>query len=162
MGRFKVTFIYSALLIVASIFITRLETWITRLCGPRFAGYVIFGLFMAFFLVTLIKTLQAGKNLEMGSWLLSAGIIFFFLYFNVSLSFKLEILLFFILGILCALDNKKTKSILPFIMIIAVICLGQLAENLVKGTQLFSFELLNAWMHFLASLAGYVAGFLLL
>ncbi len=156
---FKGTLFFSLVLMGVSLFHFQLESFILKLTALNFVIYLIYGLFLAFFLVIFFKISRAGKNLEMGVLLLVTGLIFFFLFSNPRLLFKLEIFEFFLLGVLAALDNKKRKSLVPFIIILAVACLVELVTTLWSGTR---FYYLDVWIHSLAGLSGYITGFLML
>lgn len=157
--RFKISLLFVGLLVVVNIFHYHLETLILKMSALKFATYVIYGLFLAFFVVLLVKAIRTGKNLEIAVLLLGIGLIFFFLFSNPRLLFKLGVFEFFILGVLAALDNKKNKSVVPFLIILGAACLIELTGNLVTGTR---FYYMDVWIHSLTGLSGYIAGFLLL
>lgn len=136
-----------------------LETLILDLSAWKFVLYLIYGLFFSFFLVIFIRLFRARKNLELAMVLLIIGLIFFFLISNPLLLFKLAILEFFILGLLVALDNKKSKSLLPYLLLFGTACLVEIVTNLASGTH---FYYLDVWIHSLTGLSGFIAGFLLI
>lgn len=161
MKKFKTSIIYIIVLAVVSVLHFQLETLVLKLSAGTFFLYSIYGLFLAFFLVLLIKTYMAGKNLELAIALLIPGLIFFFLFSNSRFLFKLGIFEFFILGLLLARDNKKAKSPLPlpFVLLIGAACSIELVTNIAAGTYFFY---LDVWINSLTGLGGYIAAFLLL
>lgn len=144
---------------VVNIFHYHLESLVLKMSALKFTNYVIYGLLLAFFVVLITKAIRTGKNLEIAVLLLGIGLIFFFLFSNPRLLFRLGVFEFFILGVLAALDNKKTKSAIPFLIIIGAACVIELTGNIVTGTR---FYYLDVWIHTLTGLSGYIAGFLLL
>jgi hypothetical protein len=130
-----------------------------KLSAEKFVLYLIYGLFFSFFLVIFIKCLRARKNLELAIVLLTMGLIFFFLFSNPRILFKLTILEFFILGILVALDNKKSKSLLPYLLLFGTAFLVEIVTSLFAAPH---FYYLDVWIHSLTGLSGYIAGFLLI
>ncbi len=117
MKKFRASLIYIILLAVVSGFHLHLETLILDISAWKFVLYLIYGLFFSFFLVIFIKLYRARKNFEPAVILLIGGLIFYFLLSTPLLLFKLAILEFFILGLLVALDNKKSKSLLPYFLL---------------------------------------------
>jgi hypothetical protein len=80
--KFKTSIIYIIVLAVVSALHFQLETLVLKLSAGTFFIYSIYGLFLAFFLVLIIKTYMAGKNLELAIALLIPGLIFFFLFLS--------------------------------------------------------------------------------
>ncbi len=156
MNNYKFSLGYIMLLLALSFFHHRLQSYIMHSSAGKFATYIIYGLFISFFLVVAVKAIVSGKNQEIAIALLAMGLIFFFLFSNPRFLFKLTVLEFFILGILVSLENRKNKSIIPFILILGTACLVELAANLPGGR---TFLYLNAWVYSLNSLAGYICGF---
>ncbi len=159
MKRFKGSLIYIGFLAVVGFLHFQLETLILNLSAGTFIIYSIYGLFLAFFLLIFIKTFRAGRNLEVAVLLLTMGLIFFFLFLKPIFLFKLGILEFFILGLLVSLENKKSKSLAPFLLLFGTACLMEIVTNLAGGTRFYYFDV---WIHSLTGLSGYIAGFLLL
>jgi len=161
--KFKTSIIYIIVLAAVSALHLQLETLVLKLSAGTFFLYSIYGLFLAFFLVLIIKTYMAGKNLELAIALLIPGLIFFFLFSNSRFLFKLGIFEFFVLGLLLARDNKKdnkkTKNPLPFVLLTGAACLTELVTNIAAGTY---FYYLDVWIDSLTGLGGYIAAFLLL
>jgi fructose-specific phosphotransferase system IIC component len=122
-----------------------------------FARYLIYGFFVAFFLVFFIKFGKLRRQLEIAVGILVFALIFFFLFSRSMFLFKLGILEFFILGLLAALDNRKARSYLPFLLILGAACLVEVVTNTAAGTR---FYYLDVWVHSLAALSGYVSGHL--
>lgn len=159
MKKFKTSIIYIIILAVVSALHFQLETFVLKLSAGTFFLYLIYGLFLAFFLVIIIKTYMAGKNLDLAIALLLPGLIFFFLFSNSTFLYKLGIFEFFILGLILTMDNKKAKSPLPFILLVGAACLTELVTNITAGTY---FYYLDVWINSLTGLSGYIAAFLLL
>lgn len=159
MKKFKTSIIYIIVLAAVSALHFPLETLVLKLSAGTFFLYSIYGLFLAFFLVLIIKTYMAGKNQDLAIALLIPGLIFFFLFSNSRFLFKLGIFEFFILGLLLARDNRKAKNPLPFVLLIGAACLTELATNIAAGTY---FYYLDVWINSLTGLGGYIAAFLLL
>lgn len=136
-----------------------LETLILKLSAGTFARYLIYGFFVAYFLVFFIKFVRARKQLEIAIGLLVMVLIFFFLFSRSMFLFKLSILEFFILGVLTAMDNRKAKSFLPFLLIFGAACLMEVVTNVAAGTR---FYYLDVWIQTLAGLAGYVSAHIVL
>jgi hypothetical protein len=157
--RFKGSLIYIGFLAVVSFLHFQLETLILKLSAGNFIIYSIYGLFLAFFLLIFIKNFRTGTNLGIAIILLTMGLIFFFLFLKPIFLFKLGILEFFILGILVSLENKKSKSLLPFLLLLGTACLMEIITNLAGGTRFYYFDV---WIHSLTGLSGYIAGFLML
>lgn len=158
MKKFKTSIIYIIILAVVSALHFQLETLVLKLSAGTFFLYLIYGLFLAFFFVLIVKTYMAGKNLELAIALLIPGLIFFFLFSNSTFLYKLAIFEFFILGLLLSRDNKKAKSPLPFVLLIGAACLVELVTNVAAGT---SFYYLDVWVNSLTALGGYIAAFIL-
>jgi len=87
------------------------------------------------------------------------GVVFFFLFSNPRLLFKLAILEFFILGLLVALDNRKSKSFLPYLLLFGTAFLIEIVTSLFAAPH---FYYLDVWIHSLTGLSGFIAGFLLI
>lgn len=120
---------------------------------------MILALFVAFFLVVLLKKRSKINNREIAILLLSMGLIFFLLFSRPVILFQLIVLEMFILGILIALEGKKSKSLLPFVLIAIAAALVEISSNLSVGS---SFYYLDAWRSALIALSGYLTGYLLL
>ena len=87
------------------------------------------------------------------------GIIFFFLLSRSPFLAKLNIVEFFILGILMSIENKKSKSIVPFFFLIGVAFLIEIISNFSLGSR---FYYLDVYINSLTALSGYITGFLLI
>lgn len=157
--KFKVSLIYIIFLVVASAFHSYLENLFLNISAIKFVLYLIYGLFFSFFLAIFVKSIMAGKNLEIAIVLLTMGLIFFFLSLKPIFLFKLGILEFFLLGVLISIDNKKSKSILPFFFLFVTALLVEIVPNLFAGT---SFYYNDVWILSLTGLSSYIAVFILL
>jgi hypothetical protein len=87
--------------------------------------------------------------------LLSMGLVFFLLFSRPVFLFQLIVLEMFILGIFIALEGKKSKSILPFVLIVVAAVLIEISSNLSIGS---SFYYLDAWRNALIALSGCLTG----
>ena len=159
MKKYKISFIYIIALAVVALFHRPLERLVLRLSAGEFVLYLIYGLFLAFSLVIIIKAYLSGKNLDLAAALLIAGVIFFFLFLKSMFLFKLSILEFFILGLLVSRDNKKAKSLIPFFILIGAACFIEFVDNIIPGTRFYYYDV---WIFSLTGLSGYISGFLLL
>jgi len=157
--KFKVSLIYILFLAVINVFHSYLRTLILNLSAETFVLYLIYGLFFSFFLLIFIKCVRTRRNLEIAIVFLVMGVIFFFLFSNPRLLFKLTILEFFILGLLVALDNRKSKSPLPYLLLFGTAFLIEIVTSLFAAPH---FYYLDVWIHSLIGLSGYIAGFLLI
>ncbi|MCP4157745.1 MAG: hypothetical protein GY757_59095 [bacterium] len=159
MNKFKLSLIYIVCLVVVSYLHRPLHTLILKASAGNIFYYLIYGLFVSFFVVVLLKTVKTGRNREIAVLLLIAGQVFFFLFSTPMFLFKLTILEFFILGLIVAFESKKAKTPIPFFILFAGASLAEIASNLWLGS---SFNYLDVWVNALSGLSGYVAGFLLL
>lgn len=159
MKRFTVTLFYIVALLAYSLLQKPAENLLRRFSAVSFTGYVIFGLLIAFFLIVLFKAARQGKDLEPVALTLATGLVFFFLLTSPRLMFRVTVFGFYLLGVLTAIDNKKTKSVLPFIIIIGTACLVEAASGYFFGG---SFYYLDAWIYSLCAFSGFIAGALLL
>jgi hypothetical protein len=91
--------------------------------------------------------------------LLVMGLIFFLLLSKTVLIYKLSIVEFFILGALVSFENKKSKSLLPFLILLGTACLMEIITNLSTGTRFYH---LDVWINSITALSGYIVTFMLL
>ncbi len=152
--KYKISLVYIIVLALVNLFHFQFESLSIKLTGKNFMVYLIYGLFLAFFLVRFIQVILAKKNLEAAVLLLIIGLIFFFLFSRNPLLAKLGVLEFFILGVLVSLENKKAKSFFPIILIIAAAFLVEAVDNFTSGGV---FYYLDAWINVLTGLSGYIA-----
>jgi hypothetical protein len=108
--------------------------------------------------VVFLKKRSKINNREIAVLLLSMGLVFFLLFSRPVFLFQLIVLEMFILGIFIALEGKKSKSLLPFILIVVTAALVEISSNLSIGS---SFYYLDAWRNTLIALSGCLTGFLL-
>jgi hypothetical protein len=134
------------------------EKWLIHASSRNFVFYTILALFLAFFLVVFLKKRSKINNREIAILLLSMGLVFFLLFSRPVFLFQLIVLEMFILGIFIALEGKKSKSLLPFVLIIVTAALVEISSNLSIGS---SFYYLDAWRNTLIALSGYLTGCLL-
>lgn len=159
MKKWIVSLIYIVLLAAVSYFHLRLEALIIKASAREFVIYSIYGLFAAFAVVILIKFLLARKNLELAMGLLAMGMIFFFLFSTPLFLFKLTLLEFFILGVVVAVETRKSQSLFSFVLLIGTACLIEVITNYAGGTR---FYYLDVWINSLTALSGYIAGCLII
>lgn len=159
MKTYKYSIIYIIFLVVVNFFHFRVEGFITNTTGKNFAAYFIYGLFLALFMAIAIKAFLSKKNLDITIALLTMGLIFFFLFTQTVFLFKLSVLELFILGVILSLEGKKSKSLVPFLMIAVAAVLVEVSSNLSIGSRYFSY--FDAWRNALITLSGYLAGFIL-
>jgi hypothetical protein len=157
--KFIVSLIYIVFLAVVSFFRLRLEALIINASARKFVIYSIYGIFIAFAVVILVKFLLARKNLEIAMGLLAMGMIFFFLFSTPLFLFKLTLLEFFILGFVVAVETRKSQSLFSFLLLLGAACLIEAITNFSGGTR---FYYLDVWINSLTGLSGYIAGFLII
>lgn len=119
---------------------------------------MILALFVAFFLVVFLKKGSRIDNREIAILLLSMGLVFFLLISRPVFLFQLLVLEMFILGVIIALEGKKSKSILVFVLIAVAAALVEISSNLSTHS---SFYYLDVWRNALVALSGYLTGCLL-
>jgi hypothetical protein len=134
------------------------EKWLIKASSRNFVFYTILAFFLAFFLVVLIKKWSKINNREIAILLMSMGFIFFLLFSRPVFLFQLIVLEMFMLGIFIALEGRKSKSILCFILIAVAAVLVEISSNISIGS---SFYYLDAWRNSLIALSGYLTGSLL-
>ena len=159
MKKFIISFIYIIFLAVANFFHSRLEALISSSPARKFVIYSIYGLFIAFTVVIVLKFLFAKKNLELAIGLLAMGMIFFFIFSTPLFSFKLALLEFFVLGLVIAIENRKSPSLFSLVLLIGTACLIEVITNFTGGTR---FYYLDVWINSLTALSGYIAGLLII
>jgi hypothetical protein len=135
------------------------EKWLIHASSRNFVFYTILALFLAFFLVVFLKKRSKINNREIAVLLLSMGLVFFLLFSRPVFLFQLIVLEMFILGIFIALEGKKSKSLLPFVLILVTAALIEISSNLSIGSSFYYFD---AWRNTLIALSGYLTGFLLI
>lgn len=165
MGKLKVlrrygfSILYTIVLCGLNFYHYRVEKFLFSLTGEKFLIYLITALFVSFSVILLFKTIRSKKNPELALVLLTMGLIFFFFISRSPFLAKMNIAEFFILGILISLENKKSKSIMPFVLLIGAAFLVEIVINFSTGG---SFYYLDVYMNSLTGLCGYIAGFLLI
>lgn len=161
---YRISIITGLLLCVLSLFHSKVTGVIVSLTGRNFASYFIYAVFLAFFLVALFKVIAAKKSQEIGIVLLTAGLMFFFVLSRPRLSFKLTLLELFVFGVIVAWESKKSKSLLPFLILALGATAIEFASSLSIGGQFSTgshFYLMDAWRNMLAALSGYLSGSML-
>lgn len=159
MRRYSFSILYTIVLCVINFYHYRFERFLVSLTGEKFPIYLIAALFVSISVILLFKAIRSKKNPELALVLLTMGLIFFFFISRSPFLAKMNILEFFALGILISLENKKSKSIIPFILLVGAAFLGEIATNFLMGS---SFYYLDVYINFLTGLCGYIAGFLLI
>ena len=145
-------------LVIIHFFRFQVEKWLLAVSSRNLVFYVIVALLLVFFLVIFSKKRFRINNQEMAILLLSMGLVFFLLFSRPVFLFQLSVLEMFILGILLALEGRKSKSLLPFVLIVVTVVLVEVSSNLSIGS---SFYLLDAWRSALIALSGYLTAVLL-
>jgi len=155
---YKFSVIYAIFLVMVNFFHFRVEKWLIDASSRNFVYYMILALLLAFFLVVFLKKRSRIDNREIAILLLSMGLVFFLLFSRPVLLFQLIVLEMFILGVFIALEGKKTKSLLAFVLIVVAAVLIEISANLSVGS---SFYYLDAWRNALVALSGFLTGCLL-
>jgi len=155
---YKFSVIYAIFLVMVNFFHFRVEKWLIDASSRNFVYYMILALLLAFFLVVFLKKRSRIDNREIAILLLSMGLVFFLLFSRPVLLFQLIVLEMFILGVFIALEGKKSKSILAFVLIVVAAVLIEISANLSMGS---SFYYLDAWRNALIALSGFLTGCLL-
>ena len=158
MKAYKFSVIYAIFLVMVNFFHFRVEKWLIDASSRNFVYYMILALLLAFFLVVFLKKRSRIDNREIAILLLSMGLVFFLLFSRPVLLFQLIVLEMFILGIFLALEGKKSKSLLAFVLIVIAAVLIEISANLSMGS---SFYYLDAWRNALIALSGFLTGCLL-
>ena len=158
MKAYKFSVIYAIFLVMVNFFHFRVEKWLIDASSRNFVYYMILALLLAFFLVVFLKKRSRIDNREIAILLLSMGLVFFLLFSRPVLLFQLIVLEMFILGVFIALEGKKTKSLLAFVLIVVAAVLIEISANLSVGS---SFYYLDAWRNALVALSGFLTGCLL-
>jgi hypothetical protein len=156
---YKYSIIYTIFLGIVNFFHFSVEKWIIGISSRRFAFYLIAALFLAFFLVIFAKKRSQITNLEIAILLLTMGFVFFLIFSRTVYMFQLGVLEMFILGILVAMEGKKTRGLLSFLILGAAAIIVEIASNLSIGS---AFYYLDAWRHTLVALCGYLSTCLLI
>jgi len=84
------------------------------------------------------------------------GFILFYLFSRTGANFlfKVTIFEFFILGVLLSMENKRSKSWIPFALLISAVILTQFFSDIsMQG----SFYYLDVWRDLLFALSGYIS-----
>lgn len=159
MKTYKFSIVFAVLLVIANFFHFRVEKWLLALGTRNSVLYLIYGLFLAFFLVAFLKKFPRIDNQEIGILLLTMGFVFFLLFTRTVFLFQLSVLEMFALGVIVSLEGKKSKSLLPFLIVLITAALVEVSSSLSTGSH---FYYLDAWRNGLVALSGYLAGFLLI
>ena len=159
MKAYKYSIIYAIFLAIVNFFHFSIERWIIGSSSRNFAFYLLVALFLVFYLVIFLKHRSKISNLEIAVLLLTMGFVFFLLCSRTVYMFQLSVLEMFILGILLAIEGKKAKDLLPFLILAVAAIVVEISSNLAIGS---SFYLLDAWRNALVALCGYLAASLLI
>ena len=157
--RYSLSILYTVALCVVNFFHYRVEMFLVSLTGKKFLLYLIVALFVSFSVILFFKTIRSKKSHELAVVLLTMGIVFFFLFSRSPFLAKLNILEFFILGILMSIEHKKSKSILPFIFLIGAAFLIETVSNFSIGSRFYYFDV---YINTLTALSGYIACYLII
>jgi Na+/melibiose symporter-like transporter len=159
MKKYTLSIIYIVLLCVLNFFHYRVEKFLFGITGEKFLSYFIYALFISFSLLLLLKVIPSKKNLEFALVLLIMGFIFFLFLSRSPFLVKLNILEFFVLGVLIAIESKKAKSFFPFFLLIGAAFLIEAVSNFSTGSSFYYFDV---WINSLTALSGYISFALLL
>ena len=149
------------LLAVTTPFHLQLERFFIQQHLFRLFNYVLLGILAAFFVVAFFKSVAGKKIFELAGVLLSAGLVFYFLFqrrvfLNVSrFSLLLHIAEFFLLGWILFRENKKNFSLVPLLFLFAA-AIGFEAIQMIMPDRIF--DLNDIWINCLSGLAGFLAG----
>jgi hypothetical protein len=156
--NFTASIFYIAVLVVIHYFHSQVRSAVVSFSGKQFALYVIYGLFLSYFLINLFRAWKSRSDVEIAAILLVIGTVSFFLVSRPFFLFKLQVLEFFILGSLLAIENKKTKGLggfsLAFLLLVGAAALAELSGNVAAGS---TFYYLDVWTTTLFGLSGYIA-----
>jgi len=154
--KIKISLVYIIFLLVVNLFHSKLKTFLFSYTGEHFVLYLIYGLFISFFLILLFKAFISKSNLNIVIELFIMGFILFHLFSTTGAHFlfKVSIFEFFILGVLLSMENKKSKSWIPFALLISAVILTQFFSDIsMEG----SFYYLDVWRDLLFALSGYIS-----
>lgn len=158
MRNFTASIFYIAVLVVIHYFHSQVRSAVVSFSGKQFALYVIYGLFLAYFLINLFRAWKSRSDVEIAAILLVIGMTSFFLVSRPFFLFKLQVLEFFILGSLLAIENKRAKGLggfsLAFLLLVGAAALAELSGNMAGGS---AFYYLDVWTTTLFGLSGYIA-----
>ena len=158
MRNFTASIFYIAVLVIIHYFHSQVRSAVISFSGKQFALYVIYGLFLAYFLINLFRAWKSRSDIEIAAILLVIGTITFFLISRPLFLFKLQILEFFILGSLLAVENKRAKGLggfsLAFFLLVGAAALAEWSGSFASGS---SFYYLDVWRTTLFGLGGYIA-----
>jgi hypothetical protein len=157
-NQYRFSLFFLSGVVVINLLYNYIENKIIKLTAANAFSYGIFGLFALFFGIAFYKVLKK-KNLEIAVLLLAGLTILFFLFSPTLFSNRLNILLFFISGLIISLESKqKNKSIFPFLIILVGCLAAELIHNLAAGTDFFIFDV---WRNYISGMCGLVIGLLL-
>lgn len=147
--------IFLSVVMVLNYFHPLVERTITRWTGRNFAIYLVYGIFAACFVVVLFrsKIFVNRKARDIALLLLCVGLVFFFLLSHPLFLFKLTMLEMFLVGIFLYWDGKSTKSLFPFLLLIAAATLVELAASLGSNGHFYIYD---AWRNSIAALIGFL------
>ena len=161
MKKFRFSIFYTLLLAASTPFHLQLERFFIQQHWLRLLNYILLGILIAFFAVAFLKSVAEKKIFELAGVLLSAGVVFYFLFqrrifLNVSrFSLLLHIAEFFLLGWILFRENKRNFSLVPLLGLFAA-AIGFEAIQMVMPDRIF--DLNDIWINCLSGLAGFLAG----
>jgi len=150
---YRFSLLYIIVLAAINLLHFKVAGWIAGSTSQDFASYVIYGLLLAFFLILLIKAISAQKSTDLGIILLTMGLVFFFLLSHPMLIFRLTVFELFLLGLLVAWEGRKSRSLIPFLILLIGAVLVEFVSNFAVNSHFF---LLDVWQNMLVLLCGYL------
>jgi len=124
----------------------------------NFSLNLIIGICFSVFVIVLLRVLAYKKSLLFSSFILSQGIIFYFLLTQPRLFDKLLLIGFYFSGIFVFHSNRRKKESFSYIFILLVAIIFELSGVLFFDR---NFLYLNILRNFLIGTAGYTTGYLI-
>ncbi len=160
MRKFRFSLVYMLILFASSPFHLRLEGVVMRFPGFHLLNYLLLGMLLAFMVIALLRALAGKKVFELAAILLAAVALFYFIFQRriflnrVHLALFLHLAEFFILGFLLFKENKKSFSVVPF-LILLLSAVGLEAIQIWLPGRVFDIQ--DLWLNTLAALCGFVS-----
>jgi glycopeptide antibiotics resistance protein len=160
--KFKFSLLYILVLLVTSPFHMQVRNLLVEIRGFNFINYVLLGIVVAFFALAFFKTIVSGQALDNAAILLAAAIVFYFLFQRKIFLNKtffsnfLHIAEFFILGILLFKENRKSSSVVPFVILFASAFAFELIQVFFHNRVVDANDI---WTNAIAGLVGLVVGY---
>ena len=162
MKKYKYSLLYILLLLVTSPFHIQVRNLLVEIRAFNFINYVLLGIIVAFFALAFFKAIVSGKPLDNAALLLAAVIVFYFLFQRKIFLNKtffsnfLHIAEFFIMGILLFKENRKSSSLIPFVILIVSAFAFELVQVFFPSRVVDANDI---WTNAIAGLVGLVVGY---